>query len=135
MGKRVSFFRPPTLHSLEIGAWCCVSCAVGVPTPYCCSSGLNDFHLLFQRMTESYVQSAVQVPECSNSALNFNWQREAHGSHADFPLIINSICYYCFLKKRNDDCDLLQTITREGKWSWVDNLRLDDRYIVSTLSV
>lgn len=94
-----TFFLPAT-HSSFPWNRCmvlCVLCCRYADTPSCCSSGLNDFHLLFQTMMESYVQSALQVPKCSNSALNFNWQREVHWvwhSHIDFPLIINKIYHY-----------------------------------------
>lgn len=94
-----TFFLPATHSSLPWNR-CMILCILRcryASTPSCCSSGLNDFHLLFQRVMEGYVQSALQVPKCGNSALNFSWQREVHWvwhSHTDFPLIINNICHY-----------------------------------------
>lgn len=88
-----SFFLPAT-HSSFPWNRCvvpCILCCRYANSPSCRSSGLNEFHLLFQRMTECYVQSALQVTKRNNPALNFNWQREVHWvwhSHADFSLII-----------------------------------------------
>lgn len=93
-----SFFLPAT-HSMFPWNRCvvlCVLCCRYANTPSCRSSGLNDFHLLFQRMTEHFVQSSLQIPTCSNAALNFKWQKEFHWiwhSHAGFSFIINHICH------------------------------------------
>ena len=65
LNREKSFFLPAT-HSSFPWNRCvvlCILCCRYASSPACCSSGLNDFHLLIQRMTECSVHSALQVPK------------------------------------------------------------------------
>lgn len=96
--ESLSFFRPPTLHFLEIGTWRCVPSAVGMPnllpaahlfsmTSICCLQGWQN----------GTFRGLCRYQECSNSLLKFNWQKEAPlglAQASGFALIINNICYW-----------------------------------------